>query len=471
MLNDNSDLIQSALEADLGKRKQEAYITEIFTCINATIDAVHNVKNWARPKDVKSKFPNNMLGLQVRREPKGVALIISPWNYPVILTIEPLVGAIAAGCPVIVKTSELCENFSATLSFLINKYLDPKVVRVVNGAVPETTEVLKMKFGHILYTGNGAVGRIVSRAAAEHLTPTTLELGGKSPAVVSDDANLPVIAKRLLWGKATNAGQTCVAPDYVLCTPLMQEKLIDQLKKVHKEFYPQGIQQSNSFGRIINHRHFERLNNLIKNTKGEIVLGGGSEASDRFIELTIVKNVKADDVLMEGELFGPILPIVTVPSIDLAIDFIRSRDHPLSLYVYTNSKDIREKVFQNTLSGSAVCNDNLLQVGITDLPFGGVGESGHGAYHGERTFEVFTYERAILRSKTWLEFLFTMRYPPYTDSKLHQLTHVLKKPIDFDQPGYERPIARAVTKYTKLGFKFGAIAALVAVAIKKYGRS
>lgn len=232
MLHENSDLIQSALEADLGKRRQEAYVTEIFSCINSAINAVHKVRGWAAPHRVSAKFPASFLGPQVRREPKGVALIISPWNYPLVLTIEPLVGAIASGSPVMIKTSELSENFSATISSLIHTYLDPKVVRVVNGAVPETTAVLKQKFGHILYTGNGTVGRIVQHAAAEHLTPTTLELGGKSPAVVADDANLDVIAKRLLWGKHTNAGQTCVSPDYVLCTPEMQDKLITAFEKV-----------------------------------------------------------------------------------------------------------------------------------------------------------------------------------------------------------------------------------------------
>lgn len=234
MLHENSDLIQAALEADLGKRRQEAYVTEIFSCINSTIHAVHNVHKWAAPQNVSTKFPTNLLGPQVRRESKGVVCVISPWNYPLVLTIEPLIGAIASGSPVLVKTSELSENFSATISSLIHKYLDPKVVRVVNGAVPETTAVLKQKFGHILYTGNGTVGRIVQHAAAEHLTPTTLELGGKSPAVVADDAKLDVITKRLLWGKQTNAGQTCVSPDYVLCTPEMQEKLVDAMKKVRQ---------------------------------------------------------------------------------------------------------------------------------------------------------------------------------------------------------------------------------------------
>ncbi|EIM21162.1 aldehyde dehydrogenase [Wallemia mellicola CBS 633.66] len=470
MLHENSDLIQSALEADLGKRRQEAYVTEIFSCINSAINAVHKVRGWAAPHSVSAKFPASFLGPQVRREPKGIALIISPWNYPLVLTIEPLVGAIASGSPVMIKTSELSENFSATISSLIHTYLDPKVVRVVNGAVPETTAVLKQKFGHILYTGNGTVGRIVQHAAAEHLTPTTLELGGKSPAVVADDANLDVIAKRLLWGKHTNAGQTCVSPDYVLCTPEMQDKLITAFEKVYKQFYPEGIRNSDSFGRIINSRHFGRLTGLLDKTKGDIVIGGDKDASDNFIALTIVKNVKADDVLMEGELFGPILPIVTVPSLDAAVEFIRNRDHPLALYVYTESDQVREKVFSGTLSGSAVQNEAIMQVSVTELPFGGVGESGHGSYHDKRTFDLFTYERSILRSKTWLEFLFTKRYPPYSESKLTFLRKAVRAPIDFEKPGQESVI-NALGRLTKKGVKLGALIGIVAFIAKKYGRN
>ncbi|TIB27607.1 hypothetical protein E3P86_04076 [Wallemia ichthyophaga] len=469
MFEENSDMIQEALEADLGKRRQEAYMTEIFNCINSCIGAVHNVHKWAAPQSVSAKFPTNMLGPQVRRESKGVACVISPWNYPLLLTIEPVIGAIASGSPVMIKTSELSENFSATLTYLLHKYLDPKVVRVVNGAVPETTALLKQRFGHILYTGNGTVGRIVQHAAAEHLTPTTLELGGKSPAVVADDANLDVITQRLLWAKATNAGQTCVAPDYVLCTPDMQERLVEGFKRVYKQFYPEGIRNSKSFGRIINDRHFGRVTGLLKDTKGDIVIGGDSDASDRFVALSIVKNVKADDALMKDELFAPILPIVTVPSMDAAVNFIRSRDHPLALYVYTQSDQVREKIFQGTLSGSAVQNDALIQVGTEELPFGGVGGAGHGSYHGKRTFDVFTYERAILRSKTWLEFLYTKRYPPYSEKKLNYLTKALRKPIDFAKPGHESMFA-GIGKLARTGVKATAVVGVVAYIAKRYGK-
>ncbi|TIA93393.1 hypothetical protein E3P99_00162 [Wallemia hederae] len=469
MLDENSDLIQASLQADLGKRRQEAYLTEIFSCINSTIQAVHNVRKWAAPQKVSTKFPTSLLGPQVRREAKGVVLIISPWNYPLALTIQPLIGAIASGSPVIIKNSELSENFSATITDLIHKYLDPKVVRVINGAVPETTAVLKQRFGHIFYTGNGMVGRIVQHAAAEHLTPTTLELGGKSPAFVADDANLDVITKRLLWGKQTNAGQTCVSPDYVLCTPEMQEKLVEACKKVYKQFYPEGIRNSQSFGRIINDRHFGRVTGLLEKTKGDVVIGGDRDASDRFVALSIVKNVKADDVLMQDELFAPILPIVTVPSMEAAIDFVRSRDHPLALYVYTESDKVREQIFEGTLSGSAVQNEAIMQVGCEDLPFGGVGASGHGSYHGKRTFDLFTYERAILRSKTWLEFLFTLRYPPYSDGKLKALSRAVREPITFDKPGHES-ILTSLGQITRKGVKLGALIGVVAFVAKRYGK-
>lgn len=242
------------------------------------------------------------------------------------------------------------------------------------------------------------------------------------------------------------------------------------LTQVYKQFYPEGIRNSDSFGRIINSRHFGRLTGLLDKTKGEIVIGGDKDASDNFIALTIVKNVKADDVLMEGELFGPILPIVTVPSLDAAVEFIRNRDHPLALYVYTESDQVREKVFSGTLSGSAVQNEAIMQVGVTELPFGGVGESGHGSYHDKRTFDLFTYERSILRSKTWLEFLFTRRYPPYSESKLKFLSKAVRAPIDFEKPGHESVIT-ALGRLTKKGVKLGALIGIVAFIAKKYGRN
>lgn len=328
-------------------------------------------------------------------------MVISPWNYPLILTLQSIIAAIAAGCPAVAKPSELVPTFSSLLATLFPKYLDPKAYVVINGAVSETTTLLSLKWAHIFYTGNGRVGRIVATAAAKHLTPVSLELGGKSPVYVDAEslspAELRVVASRILYGKCANSGQTCVAPDYVLIPRTAQLALVDAFASIIEERYPDsegGPLQSTSYGRIINPSHFSRLKSLLTNTKGNIVIGGQNEESRLKIAPTIVTDVSLSDPLMADEIFGPILPIVPVSDLSDAIIHINSGDNPLSMYVFTLDPEVKKRLLEETLSGSIIFNDTFDQLAVSDLPFSGVGESGYGTQILRYGYEGFTHLRS-----------------------------------------------------------------------------
>ena len=348
-----------------------------------------------------------------------LALIISPWNYPVNLVLEPMTAALAAGNAVALKPSELAPATSSLIARVLPRYLDERAFTVFEGGVDVSTAVLKEQFDHIFFTGSTAVGRIVMRAAAEHLTPVTPELGGKSPVIVADDADLDVAASRIAWGKTFNAGQTCIAPDYVLVSERSRDELVDKIAAAWTKFFGDDVAGSADFGRIVNGRHHQRLVDLLDGQT--VAVGGDHDADTRFLEPTIVVDPDPASPLMTEEIFGPILPVLTVDSIDAAIDFVNDRPKPLALYAFTSDDELSGKIMGSTSSGGGCINHTLLHFTPHELPFGGVGPSGMGRYHGQAGFDTFSNLRGILRKPTAIDP--PLLYPPYTERKVD----ILKK--------------------------------------------
>ncbi|MFJ5970546.1 aldehyde dehydrogenase family protein [Streptomyces sp. NPDC093060] len=395
MLTENGADLAAALHADLGKSSTEAYRTEIDFTIREIDHTLEHLDEWLRPES--APVPAH-LGADAtawtQYDPLGVVLVIAPWNYPAQLLLAPLVGALASGNAVVAKPSELAPATSAALAELIPAHLDTDAVAVVEGGIPETTALLAERFDHIFYTGNGAVGRIVMRAAAEHLTPVTLELGGKSPVFVDRGTDLDVVADRLARGKFLNAGQTCVAPDYVLTDPETATALEAALVRAVEALFGTDPQASPEYGRIVNERHFDRLSALLGS--GRVAVGGAGDRTDKYIAPTVLADVDPKSPVMQEEIFGPVLPIVTVPGLDAAIDFINDRDKPLALYVFTESEQTRGRLAAETSSGGLGYGLPLAHLTVSDLPFGGVGESGMGSYHGRYSIETFSHRKAVL---------------------------------------------------------------------------
>jgi len=430
MLVDHEAELAAALHADLGKSANEAWVTETGFLVREIDHTLRHLRAWTAPRRVPVPLSLAPGRAKVVREPLGVVLVIAPWNYPLQLCLAPLIGALAAGNAVVLKPSEVAPATSAALARLVPEHLDREAVHVVEGAVPETTALLAERFDHIFYTGNGTVGRIVLEAAAVHLTPVTLELGGKSPAYVADDADLQVTARRLVWGKFTNAGQTCVAPDYVIASQQTLEELKPLLVAAIRETFGEDPSTSSDYGRIVDARHFERLTGLIDADR--VLSGGRSDAATRYIEPTIVE-VAADgsdgadgaaDPVMRDEIFGPVLPLVPVADLDAAIALVNSRDKPLALYVFTPSTAVRERFVRETSSGAIGFNIPLAHLAVPDLPFGGVGASGMGAYHGERSVEVFSHTKAVLTMPTRPDTTALIR-PPFTRFKEQVIDRVV----------------------------------------------
>ncbi|MFG2460120.1 aldehyde dehydrogenase family protein [Streptomyces sp. NPDC048523] len=395
MLTEKGTELAAALHADLGKSSTEAFRTEIDFTIREIDHTLDHLADWLRPE--AAPVPAHLgadATARTQYDPLGVVLVIAPWNYPAQLLLAPVVGALAAGNAVVAKPSELAPATSAAVARLLPAYLDTDAVAVVEGGIPETTALLAERFDHIFYTGNGTVGRVVLRAAAEHLTPVTLELGGKSPAFVDRDTDLAVVADRLARGKFLNAGQTCVAPDYVLTDPDTAAALEPLLASAVEKLYGSDPADSGEYGRIINERHFDRLTGLLDS--GRTVVGGTSDRTSKYIAPTVLADVDPDSPVMGEEIFGPILPIVTVPGLDAAIDFINDRDKPLALYVFTDSDTTRRRIADETSSGGLGYGLPLAHLTVSDLPFGGVGESGMGNYHGRYSIETFSHRKAIL---------------------------------------------------------------------------
>lgn len=429
-IDENTEALQDALAKDFGKPAHEVVLTETNTLKVEVVEVLSHLAKWAKPAAGVASFPWNFLSPKIRKEPLGVALIIGAWNYPLFVTFGPLIGAISAGCPAIIKPSELAPNCAVVMQDLIHRYLDNDCYRVVLGAIPETTHLLEEhKWDTIFYTGGGAVGRIIAAAAAKNLTPVTLELGGKNATIITKKANLKLAARRIAWGKVTNAGQTCVAPDFILFTdPSLEAPFTEEFKKQIDLFYPdEAWRKPGTFTRIVNSSHFNRITKLLESTKGKIVVGGHTDANQRLIQPTLVAGCDANDSLMSQEIFGPILPMLHSGSLEEAITFLQGRDKSLALYIFSSDKAEQEKLFHSVSSGGAMINDVMHHCGITGLPFGGVGESGTGAHNGEAGFQAFSHNRTIVNQPAWFEILLGVRYAPYTSSKIKQFNSLAPK--------------------------------------------
>ncbi|CAO2584115.1 Aldehyde dehydrogenase family 3 member B3 [Lemmus lemmus] len=413
-LQDNSKQLHDALAGDLSKSVFESDMSDIIVCQNEVDLALKNLQIWMKDESVSTNLLTKLSSAFIRKEPFGLVLIIAPWNYPLNLMIMPLVGAIAAGNCVVLKPSEISKNTEKVLVELLPQYLDLNCFAVVLGGPEETGQLLKHKFDYIFFTGSPQVGKIVMTAAAKHLTPITLELGGKNPCYVDDDCDPQTVANRVAWFRYFNAGQTCVAPDYILCSQEMQEQLVPALQNAITRFYGDNPQTSPSLGRIINQKHFKRLQGLLG--CGRVVIGGQSDEGECYIAPTVLVDVQETEPVMQ-EIFGPILPLVTVRSLDDAIDFINRQEKPLALYAYSNSCQVIKQVLARTSSGGFCGNDGFMHMTLSSLPFGGVGSSGLGRYHSKFSFDTFSHQRACLLRSPGMEKLNDLRYPPYSSCK------------------------------------------------------
>jgi aldehyde dehydrogenase (NAD+) len=437
MAQNETEAFCGALAKDLSKPRVEILAGELGTVIQRAIKSAEQVEEWARTEHPEVPAKQKGWKPTLLKTPKGTVLIFSPWNYPMSLTFQPLIGAIAAGCCAVIKPSEAVPHFSQLIAELLPKYLDPSAYRVVNGAVPEATRLLDLQWDHIFYTGNGTVARIVSAAAAKHLTPLSLELGGKSPVIVDAAYDMELAAKRILWGKCTNAGQICVAPDHILVPQEKQDELIRGLEKAYKTFFPNGALDDSHFGSIVNEIHFNRLSSLLDRTQGEKVgnvMKGRKDAARKRIEPTIVKDVKDGDSLMEEELFGPILPIIPINNLEEAIDFINARPNPLVLYAFTEDAVVKQKIIDETQSGGVVFNDTVQHLAVNELPFAGVGESGYGYQTMKYTFDAFTHMRSSIDMPKEAEPFLQARYPPQSPEAVQALAGATQIPIPPSSP-------------------------------------
>ncbi len=413
MLDENEAEFLAALKTDLGKPTVEGFITDIAFITGEIKLMLKNLKKWNQPQRVPTPLVTMPAKSQLIPEPLGVVLVIAPWNYPIQLLLVPAAGAIAAGNAVVMKPSEVSAATSTVLARLVPKYLDQKAITLVEGGVPETTALLAEHFDHIFYTGNGTVGRIVMAAAANNLTPVTLELGGKSPVIIDESANIHVTARRIAWGKWLNAGQTCVAPDYILVNEKVRQPFLDELGKAITDFFGADPQSSESYGRIVSPRHFDRLKSLM--TGGKVIIGGETNAESRYVAPTVLADVDMNSALMNEEIFGPLLPVLSINSTKQAIEFITARPHPLALYVFAENKSVVKEVLAKTTAGGVTVNGTLMHLTSPHLPFGGIGESGMGGYHGKSGVRLFQHMKPVLSRGTKLDP--SLAYPPYTDKK------------------------------------------------------
>ncbi|WP_150245279.1 aldehyde dehydrogenase family protein [Nocardiopsis quinghaiensis] len=422
LLVEERTTLERALRTDLGKSPVEAHTTEIGFVVNEIDHTLKHLASWLRPQRVPVPLALAPARARRVREPLGTVLIVSPWNYPVNLSLAPLVGAVAAGNAALVKPSELAPATSAALAELVPRYMDPEAVAVVEGGIPESTALLEERFDHIFYTGNGAVARIVMAAAAKHLTPVTLELGGKSPVIVEPGVDLATTARRLAWGKFTNAGQTCVAPDYVLAVGGTAEPLQRELAAAITEMFGDDPARSADYGRIVNERHFARLTALLES--GTVVAGGRHDREELYIAPTVLGGVDPDSAVMAEEIFGPILPVVEVPDLDSAIAFVNERDKPLALYGFTSSEETKRRLTTETSSGGLAFGLPVAHLAVPELPFGGVGDSGMGAYHSVASVDTFSHTKSVLDKSLFMDTM-KVAYAPITDLKEKLLRRLL----------------------------------------------
>ena len=410
-IRNHEDELLDAFQKDLGKNKVETYASEIGFTLKNIKTARKELKNWAKPKQVNTPifmFPTKSY---IMKEPYGTVLIIGPFNYPFQLLIEPLIGAIAAGNTVILKPSEYTPTVSTVIQRIIEEVFDAEYVSICQGNSEVTQQLLELPFDYIFFTGSEKVGRIVYQAASSHLTPVTLELGGKSPVIVDETANIKVASERICFGKFANAGQTCVAPDYILVHRKVQDALITALKQTITEFYGKSIQQSPDFGRIVNSKHFNRLHDLLTIHQQDIIFGGQTDADECYVSPTLLEGITFDSKIMEDEIFGPLLPIITYDDFDEAVSLIRSKPKPLSLYLFSEDENATERVLKEISFGGGAINDTVMQLANPNLPFGGVGASGIGQYHVKYSFNTFSHDKSYIFKSTRLES--SLFFPPY----------------------------------------------------------
>lgn len=415
----NENMLYEAINKDFGKSKFDTFTTEISFILNDINYYLKNLKYLSKPKKVSTNLVNQLGSSRIYADPLGCILVIGAWNYPYQLSLSPIIAAIAAGNCCILKPSEIAENTMKAMASIINENFPSDYLYVYEGGIEETTALLTLKFDKIFFTGSTKVGKIVYKAAAEHLTPVTLELGGKSPAIVTKNANLEIAAKRIVWGKFLNAGQTCVAPDYLLVEETIQEQFLEMLRKYIREFkYEPGSEQ---YTRIINQRNFQRLISLID--KEKIYSGGYFDEEKLYIEPTILNHIDWNDKIMQEEIFGPLLPVISFQSYNAVLNSVLELEKPLAAYLFTNNSEEKE-IFTRKLSfGGGCINDTVMHLSNDNLPFGGVGSSGIGNYHGKYGFEAFSHQKAVLEKATWGEP--DIKYPPYSDKKLSWIKKLL----------------------------------------------
>lgn len=421
LLKANEQNLYEAIYEDFGKSEFETYASELAIIYHEINMAIRHIKKWSKFKRVRTGLVNFPAKSYIIPEPLGTTLIIGAWNYPYQLSILPAIAAIAAGNTVIIKPSELPSRTSNALARVFNHHFDPKFLHVVEGGIAETTALLECHFDKIFFTGSIPVGRLVYEAAAKNLTPVTLELGGKSPTFVFSDCNMELTAKRLVWAKFFNAGQTCVAPDYILVEKSAEERFFHALI-AELENYPNSPQNvEGNYPRIINGRHFDRLYDLIDESK--LCYGGSTDRAKRFIGPTVLRNISFDHKIMEDEIFGPILPVLTFTDLDAVIHKVKSRPKPLACYIYSKNNNTIQKILKELSFGGGAVNDSVMQLSNSNLPFGGVGFSGFGSYHGKAGFDTFSHHKSILHKPFWFEL--NLKYAPYSATKLKWIKRLM----------------------------------------------
>ncbi len=413
--------ILKALHNDFKKSEYEAVMTETGIVISELKMMIKNVNSWSKPKRVRPALLNFPSSAKIHSEPYGTTLIIAPWNYPYQLAFSPLVGAVAAGNTVVLKPSELTPHTSTICKEIIEAVFDKKHVAVVEGGIPESQQLLAQRWDYIFFTGSVPVGRIVAKAAAEFITPVTLELGGKSPCIVDDTAKIKLAAKRIVWGKFINGGQTCIAPDYLLIHKKVKDQFITHFKEEIKNAYGENPEESEDFPRIVNTKNFDRLHKMFENQS--FLVGGKTNREDRYIAPTLIDEPAIDSEVMQGEIFGPILPVISYETEEDLNQIISNYDKPLAFYVFTGKKTFAKQLIQKYSFGGGTINDTTVHFANHNLPFGGVGESGIGGYHGKQTFDTFCHKKGVVTRGNWLDI--TTRYAPYK-GKLKQLKTLLK---------------------------------------------
>lgn len=423
VIEEHEDEICQALKKDLNRDPMSAFLGDIMPIYLSLKDVLRSLKKWIRPKKVHTSFPLLWPGRsEIHYEPYGIALIIGPWNYPIALSLRPLIYAISAGNCVILKPSEVSTHSEKLIVRLINEHFSSEYIHAVTGGAEETQKLLEERFDTILYTGNSRVGKIVMTAAAKHLTPVTLELGGKSPCIVDESADLDYSAQRITLGKFFNAGQTCIAPDYVYVHKDRKEALLKKIEQTVQEFYGQDPASSAFYSKIISKNHFERISKLLH--KGNVIFGGQTNPNTNYIAPTLIDHITWDDPIMKEEIFGPLLPILTFDHLDEVTQHLKTLDKPLALYYFSKDKEKNDQILKEVSFGGGCINDCIMHNANTNLPFGGVGESGIGSYNGESGFKTFSHAKSIFK-RTWLHWP-SFIYPPYSEKKLNKIKKILK---------------------------------------------